>query len=195
MATAEDKVNVLGIVTVGVVSALLLWVAVVALQAYYENSFGAEQARKNALNKSAAYRTVKAEQAADLDEYAWVDRKTGIVRLPIEHAMELVVHDLQAGAPSLVPAVGAHDVATAPAQFQKVVTTGQAPAGASDEAAAPEGAEATGATGESATPQAATENAAADPGEANDGASAGEAQKPATPGEAEKPATGAPATE
>ncbi|HET6613888.1 MAG TPA: hypothetical protein VFG83_17940 [Kofleriaceae bacterium] len=192
MATAEDKVNALGIVTIGIVSAMLVWVSVVALQAYYQNTYGEEEAKKNAENKSAAYLSLRATQAADLDEYVWADRQKGLVKLPIERAMELVVHDLQAGSPSVVPAVGAQDTPTVPAVFGRppdgvkmpgLGTTPLAPEGGAAAAgtAAATGAEnpATGAT----APATGAEKPAA-------GSTAKPAKKPAA-GAAKKPAAGA----
>ena len=39
---------------------------------------------------------LRAKQAKQAASYAWVDRNKGIVQLPIERAMELVVRDVQA---------------------------------------------------------------------------------------------------
>lgn len=39
---------------------------------------------------------VRAHEQTELSTYGWVDQKAGIVRLPIDRAMELTLRDLQA---------------------------------------------------------------------------------------------------
>lgn len=108
MAVAEDKSNTLAIVTIGVASVLLLWASVVALQAYYENSFGSEMERARAEGQGAELRTLRAEQRATLGTFRRND--DGTVRMPVELAGQIVVRELRTGHPdSLVPAVGAPD--------------------------------------------------------------------------------------
>jgi hypothetical protein len=116
MAVAEDKSNTLAIVTIGVASVVLLWASIVALQAYYENSFGAEMHRKATEGKGDELRTLLAEQRAGLQALRRNDEET--VRIPIERAKQLVVAELRTGEPaSLVPAVGPHTTPTVPAEW------------------------------------------------------------------------------
>ena len=116
MAVAEDKLNTLAIVTIGIASVLLVWASIVALQAYYENSFGAEMRRKATDGKGSELRSLLAEQRASLRELRRNDDNT--VRIPVERAKQLVIAELRAGEPvSLVPAVGAHDEPTVPATW------------------------------------------------------------------------------
>jgi hypothetical protein len=114
MAVAEDKPNTLAIVTIGIASVLLLWASIVALQAYYENTFGAEMKRKFAEGQDAELRTLLAEQRASLQALKRNDDET--VRIPVDRAKQLVVAELRSGQPaSLVPAVGPHTEPTVPA--------------------------------------------------------------------------------
>jgi hypothetical protein len=114
MAVAEDKTNTLAIVTIGIASVLLLWASIVALQAYYANTFGAEMKRKFADGQDAELRTLLADQRAGLQALRRNDDET--VRIPIDRAKQLVVAELRAGQPaSLVPAVGPHTEPTVPA--------------------------------------------------------------------------------
>lgn len=43
---------------------------------------------------------LRAKQAQQLSSYAWIDHDKGIVQLPIDRAMELVVRDTNAKAPA-----------------------------------------------------------------------------------------------
>lgn len=125
---AQDRVNTFGVVLIGVVATVLLWVSVVALQAYYYNTAGQLETERNATGKNREVRDLKADQQAYLQEGKYVDPTKGIVTIPIEDAMRLVLRDVKAGAPSLVPAIGAHDQATVPAVSGRPPDTAAAPA-------------------------------------------------------------------
>src|SRR5688572_9390936 len=116
---ATDKVNTLGIVLVGVTAAVLTWASVVGLQAYYNGTSGTIEGDRNAQNKGREMRDLKAKQRAELQDSKYVDAKRGIVTIPIETAMAQVLKSQREGAPSLVPAVGAHDLPTVPAKWGK----------------------------------------------------------------------------
>lgn len=113
---AEDKVNVFGIVLIGAAAAILIWASAVALQAYYMNTAGDVETRRDAINLSKERRTVEAAQQANLNrlEYNHEYQKAiaACVRNPIEVAMTNVVNDAQQKRASLVPAVGPHDKPT-----------------------------------------------------------------------------------
>ena len=178
---ASDKVNTYGIVLIGVVAAILLWVSVIALQAYYQNTEGALEAERDAANKGREVRDLKAAQLATLQETKVVDPKKGIVTLPIEDAMRLVVRDARGGAPALVPAVGPDDKPTVPAAWGHPPDNAKVPgapgaAGAAAPGAA--GAAAPGAAG-AAAPGAAPAGATAAPGGGQAAPATGTA--PATP--------------
>lgn len=52
--------------------------------------------RATAATRRATLNEAREQQASQATSYGWVDQKTGVVRLPIERAMELVVQE-QAG--------------------------------------------------------------------------------------------------
>ena len=112
---AQDRVNTFGVVLIGVVSAVLLWVSVVALQAYYNNTAGSVESERASSGKSREVRDLKAAQVAYLQEGKYVDPRKGLVTIPLDDAMRLVLRDAKAGEKSLVPAMGAHDQPTVPA--------------------------------------------------------------------------------
>lgn len=45
-----------------------------------------------AASRLAYLNDLRARQEKQLNSYAWIDRKAGIVQLPIDRAMELVIH-------------------------------------------------------------------------------------------------------
>jgi len=137
---AQDRVNTFGVVLIGMVAAVLLWVSVVALQAYYYSTNGKLEAQRSATGKGREVRDLKAEQRAYLQEGKYVDPKKGIVTIPIDDAMKLVLRDGKAGASSLVPAIGAHDQPTVPAVSGRPPDNVQPPAAPGGAAPAPGGA-------------------------------------------------------
>jgi hypothetical protein len=68
-------------------------IAVVALWQYVEFQLKDEEARKVATRPSPQLEALRAEEAARLSRYQWVDRKAGIVRIPVERALELTLRD------------------------------------------------------------------------------------------------------
>jgi len=135
-----SKLNAAAIFTVAAAGALFVYVAVVALQAYYQSTVTAEEERKAAQGLDTEVRSLRAAQLAKLSEYKWVDQQKGTVTLPIERAMELVTRDAQAMAPSLVPAVvPSQSVPTVPAVWGRPPdnATPPAPAAPTPPAATP----------------------------------------------------------
>jgi hypothetical protein len=179
-----DRVNNFGIVLIGLTSAVLLWVSVVALQAYYGSTAGAVELERLATNQNQEVRELKAQQSAGLKEYRWVDPKAKTLAIPVETAMALVLRDAKGGAASLVPAVGTHDVATVPAAPGRPADNVAAPATAAPTAPAPATPAGGAATpGQGGTPPGATptsEASAANPSTA----AQPQAPVPATPSKA-----------
>jgi hypothetical protein len=141
---AEDRVNVFGIVLIGIASAILIWASAVALQAYYMNTAGPMETERDQINLASERRSVEAAQQARLSRLAHNDAVRGVdcVSNPIEVAMTAVVGDAQRpDVESLVPAVGPHDKPTIEAAFgYPIEPTATAPAdGAGDQIAAIEG--------------------------------------------------------
>lgn len=104
MKTAKDEPNTPLILVFGVVSAILTFVLVVLLQGWFSGEQTREFYRKTVAPRSSEKAAALTEQAAQLTGYRWVDRQEGIVAIPIERAMELVVREAPDG-----PAAGAVD--------------------------------------------------------------------------------------
>ncbi len=80
-------------VVVGLVGAILVFVAIVFLQALFHRAEEAELARKVTGAPAAEAEGLRAEQTARLNGYRVVDPGKGIVAIPIDRAMELVVRE------------------------------------------------------------------------------------------------------
>ena len=95
-----DKLNILGIVTVGVCGAVLTYVSIVLLEAFYMTETS-EIERQRAFEAPASLRnTVKAAHLTNLN-----GDKEGTIA--IDRAMELIVAEAANDPSNLVPAVGA----------------------------------------------------------------------------------------
>lgn len=62
----------------------------------FERAVGALRAERGWTSTPQATRDARAAQSARLAEYAWVDRAQGVVAVPIERAMQIVVDEAAA---------------------------------------------------------------------------------------------------
>jgi hypothetical protein len=76
---------------VAVVSAIVLVIIVVLLEAYFFAAEREERQRKVVAVAPEELSQVRADQLGLLHSYRWIDEKQGVVGIPIERAMELVV--------------------------------------------------------------------------------------------------------
>lgn len=83
------------IARVAFAAALLLGTAAAAigLWQYTEFRLQDEVERKVSTRPSPELEALRAEEEARLGRYQWVDRKAGIVRIPIERALELTLRE------------------------------------------------------------------------------------------------------
>jgi len=90
-----DDPNVAVSAVVGIISAILLFVIIVALQALF---FSAEQRELEAKVYSQPHQALQqldARQLELLGSYGWVSETEGVVHVPIHRAMELIVAESQ----------------------------------------------------------------------------------------------------
>lgn len=92
----QDTLNIPAILTAGFVSIVLTVASILAVQALYNRYSEAELQRKVISVPTVDANSRLAEQEAALARYSWVNREAGIVTIPIERAMELVVNELHA---------------------------------------------------------------------------------------------------
>lgn len=91
MSAERDDINTTMIILVGITSAILLYVIVVALQAWYYSVEQKELYRKIVTASPIELNQVIATHQAQLLGYKWVDQQNNVVQVPISRAMELVV--------------------------------------------------------------------------------------------------------
>lgn len=85
-----DDPNVAASAVVGIISAILLFVIIVVLQAYFYDAERAELEKKVYSQPYQALQQLDAGQLELLSSYGWVSEADGVVHVPIERAMELV---------------------------------------------------------------------------------------------------------
>jgi hypothetical protein len=85
-----DDPNVAASAVVGIISAILLFVIIVVLQAYFYSAEQSELERKVYTQPYQALQQLDANQLELLNSYGWVSEAEGTVHIPIERAMELV---------------------------------------------------------------------------------------------------------
>ncbi len=73
------------------VGTLVLLASVFWIEALYRGTVEAERNRKVVAQVPAELKSVQASQLDQLHGYRWVDRTQGVVAIPVERAMELVI--------------------------------------------------------------------------------------------------------
>lgn len=92
----KENLNIPMIVTVGLISVVVTAVSVIAVQALYYSYATNETQRKVIEAPTADADSKLAEQIAKLSRYSWTNRKKGVVTVPIERAMRLIVQEKRA---------------------------------------------------------------------------------------------------
>ena len=89
----KDEFRITPIVLVGVVSAILLFVLTVGMSALLLDRQASEVERKSGSTAPELLNRNRNREMSLLHDYRLIDEKKGIVRIPIERAMELVVEE------------------------------------------------------------------------------------------------------
>ena len=85
-----DDPNVAASAVVGIVSAILLFVIIVVLQAFFYRAEKGELEKKVWSQPYQALQQLDANQLELLNSYGWVSEAEGTVHIPIDRAMDLV---------------------------------------------------------------------------------------------------------
>src|SRR6188768_2529207 len=101
-----DKLNTIGVVVVGICGAVMVYVTIVALQAFYMNDTAEMQANKDFGGMDQTAKGHKADEMRNITEAA-SNAGGGTYRIPIDNAMELVVKDAEKDPSHLIPALPA----------------------------------------------------------------------------------------
>jgi hypothetical protein len=85
----EQNVNTSIIVTIGVVSATIVLVIIIALQAWFYEAYDEESARKADQEINWKLTDLRLEHQENITTYRWIDQQAGSVRIPVDRAIEL----------------------------------------------------------------------------------------------------------
>src|SRR4051812_10022537 len=144
-----DRLNTVGVVVVGICGAVLVYVTIVALQAFYVSDISDVQTTADYGGQDIAAKSLRTDQLSRINEYGTNPRpaapKAGeaqrpqTYRVPIDVAMKRVVEDGKADPGVLVPALGRSDKATVLPIFgrPKPIAAPAAPAAGAPAAGAP----------------------------------------------------------
>jgi hypothetical protein len=131
-----DRLNTIGVIVVGICGAVLVYVSIVALQAFYMNDTSEIQMMADYGGNDVSARTIRTSQIQNINEFganAAAPGKTPTYRTPIELAMKYVVDAAKVDPAALVPAAGRSDKATVqPVYGRPTPTTPAAPASPAD---------------------------------------------------------------
>ena len=103
-----DKLNTIGVVVVGICGAVLVYVTIVALQAFYMNDTSEIQTMADYGGQDATAKGRKADEMRNITEAASNAPAPGMqptYRIPIKNAIELVIEDAKKDPAHLVPAL------------------------------------------------------------------------------------------
>ena len=89
----QDELRATPIVIVGIVGSILTVVIILLLSVLFLHEKQGEIYSKSSAPGPDDLRRRRSEQREVLTEYRWVDEKQGIVRIPIDRAMELLVKE------------------------------------------------------------------------------------------------------
>lgn len=105
MATRQD-VNAPLLITIGAISAILVLVIVVGVQAWFTNEEDQEIAKKYEDAPNVWLDNLRLEQKTKLQGERWINRDQKIIQIPIDQAMDLIVKN-GGNLPSTQPAAAA----------------------------------------------------------------------------------------
>jgi hypothetical protein len=108
-----DKINTIGVAVVGICGAVLVYVTIVALEAFYVNDSSEIQMMADYGGQDTTAKSAKADQLAHISDFGANSGGTPqTYHLKIERAMQLVVDDAHVDPGALVPVFGRSDKGT-----------------------------------------------------------------------------------
>src|SRR5437867_9724018 len=96
-----DKLNTIGIVVVGICGAVLVYVTIVALQAFYAGDTSEVQTMADYGGNDETAKTVRTSQMTTISTYAPADPVKQTYRIKIDDAMKWVVRDAKGPCPDI----------------------------------------------------------------------------------------------
>jgi hypothetical protein len=120
-----DRLNMIGVVVVGICGAVLTYVSIALLQAFYMDDTEQVESAKDYQGQDSMARDLRARQTAILKPAQGTRSAAGTFTIPIERGMELVVADFAKDPAMLVPTQGASDKPTVQPIFGRPKLLGQ----------------------------------------------------------------------
>lgn len=93
MPAARENLDTPLIITIGVLLVILTFVLILLLQAWFFQAQGEEYDRKVTSQRSEELATLVAAQEETLHSYRWIDKDKGVVGIPIDRAMDIIVRE------------------------------------------------------------------------------------------------------
>ena len=90
----KEAINTPLVIVIGVVSAILLFVVIVALQTLYYNFEERERTDKVYSQVYQETARLRADQEAELNSYRWIDRENRVVGIPIDRAISITARGI-----------------------------------------------------------------------------------------------------
>jgi hypothetical protein len=118
----EDSLNTIGVVVVGICGAVMVYVTIVALEAFYMNDTSELQTMADYGGQDTTAKSHKADEMRNITEPARNGAGEGMpqtYRIKIDHAMELVVRDAANDPTHLIPSFKPSDKPTVKPMFGK----------------------------------------------------------------------------
>jgi hypothetical protein len=118
MAAEKDNVRSGFVAGTVVVTVLVLSALVGGVMSLFSHEIEEEIAHKVNEHESSLLRKLRAEEENKLGHYQWVDKKSGVVRIPLDRALELTLRDVasakseQKGAPGASASTGSPERST-----------------------------------------------------------------------------------
>jgi hypothetical protein len=111
-----DKLNTIGVVVVGICGAVLVYVSIVALQAFYMNDTSEVQTMADYGGQETAHLSLRATQTATIEDCAANPKPEAghqqTYRIPIKYAIKMIADEAKTDPSNLVPTQGKSDKAT-----------------------------------------------------------------------------------
>jgi len=128
-----DRLNTIGVVVVGICGAVLVYVTIVALQAYYMNDTSEIQTMADYGGQDTTAKSNKAHEMENVNHSSPVKNPAGVVQtyqIGIDDAIKGLIRDAKTDPSHLVPALPKSDKATIEPVFGRPKLLGAPPAGA-----------------------------------------------------------------
>ncbi len=139
---APDKLNTIGVVVVGICGAVLVYVTIVALQAYYMNDTSEIQTMADYGGQDTLAKTHKAAEIQNITQNPPIKNTavgaTQTYQVPIDQAIEGLIRDAKTDPSHLVPALPKSDKPTIEPVFGRPKPLGTGAGSAAPAPAAPE---------------------------------------------------------